>query len=435
MNKKKILALMAAAAMLLSFTACNNNSTSSEGTESTSQTTSDGTAAVEGSVLTADIPADKVIAEIKDHPEMNVTFGEFIKEYKYYLASYGITNDTDPMYASTFQSRREYIVNYLINEEVMRKKFEELGLSLSAEDEAQIDTDTATGIESIKTTLKTQISATLAEGETLTDEELTQRAEEGFNNLLTSCGLTPDDFRNWQKSIVMQEKLSDHVNKDFTYERSEAEKEVEKLIENAKTSYAEDKSTYNTDTMSAFWIPEGSRYIKHILLKFDDDAVTEISTLRSEGKDAEADKLRDEKLAEMADKISEVEAKVAAGEDFDALMKEYSGDGDTTMSYLIVPGTTRYMDGFAETALAIPELGGTDVCDTDYGHHIIKYTEVAEVKDEDRKTYTDGLYQYLKEAYISRNFSDAMVEWRESYSFEIDRETLLLAEEDASAEQ
>ncbi|MBQ9946806.1 MAG: hypothetical protein IJO91_00320, partial [Oscillospiraceae bacterium] len=170
MNKKKILALMAAAAMLLSFTACNNNSTSSEGTESTSQTTSDGAAAAEGSVLTADIPADKVIAEIKDHPEMNVTFGEFIKEYKYYLASYGITNDTDPMYASSFQSRREYIVNYLINEEVMRKKFEELGLSLSAEDEAQIDTDTETGIESIKSTLKTQISATLAEGETLTDE-------------------------------------------------------------------------------------------------------------------------------------------------------------------------------------------------------------------------------------------------------------------------
>lgn len=433
MNKKNLIALIAAAAMLLSFTACNNNSTSDS-----SQSASDGTsqtAPAGASVLTADIPLDTVIVTVEGSEDMNITFGDFLKEYKYYLAAYDITDDTTEMYAEVLTSRREYIVNYLINEEIMQKKFDELGFTLTDEENRQIDEDTEAGAESIKETLKAKISASLAEGEELTEEELSERARQEFDRLLSDCGLSYDDFRNWQRSIVVQQKLTDHVNKDYTLDYSEAESQAERLISDIKASYEEDPSTYNTDTMSELWIPEGSRYIQHILLKLDDETVTEIAALRGEGRTEEADKLRDEKIAEMSAEITEVESKVNAGEDFQSLMNEYSDDGDTTMSYLIVPGTTQYMDGFAETALAIPELGGTDKCITDYGWHIIRYTSDASVSEDVKKAYIDGLYEYLAEANISKNFSDAMVEWRGAYSFEIDRDTLLLAEETTAEAQ
>lgn len=432
MNRKNFMALAVAAVMLLSFTACNNN------TESTDTQTSQGTsqtAPTGASVLTADTAADTVIATLKGDVEKDILFGDFLKEYKYYLSAYNITDDNDPNYASILTSRREYIVNYLINEVIMQTQFEKLGLSLTDEENKQIDKDTEAGAASIKETLKMKIQASLAEGETLSDEELATKADEAFDKLLADCGLSYDDFRNWQKSIVVQNKLSAEVNKDYSMERSEADAQAEKLIADIQSSYKEDPSTYNADTMCDLWIPEGARNIRHILIRFDEDTTSKINALRLEKKDEEADKLREEKLSDINAEVSEVQKKLDEGGDFAALMKEHSDDGDTSRSYLIVPGTTAYMDGFAETALAISEVGGISTCVTDYGYHFIEYTSDAVVSETAKKEYIDGLYDYLVEANKTKNFSEAMTTWRSEYTIEIDRDILLLAEEDTAEAQ
>lgn len=441
MNKKSFLAVIAAATMLLSFTACNNNASSSDtgssditssADSSSSATDSTSQAAPAGvSVLTAGIASDTVIATAKtaDGNELTVTFGDFLKEYKYYLAAYNITDDTHEMYASTLTSRREYIVNYLINDKVMEVEFEKLGLVLTDEDNARIDADTEAGANSIKETLKSQISDALPEGQTLTADELAAKADEAFDKLLSNCGLTFDDFRNWQKSLFIQEKISEQINKDVSVDRSEAVSQVENLIEATKTEYQNDPSTYDPDTMGTLWVPEGTRNIQHILIKFPDETITEIMTLRADGKDADADALREEKLADLNTKITEVEGKVAAGDDFSALMKEYSEDGDTSAVYVINPGTVKYMEGFAECALAIPAIGETDTVVTDYGYHIIKYISDTAVDTAIYDEYIDSIHQYLIDATKNKNVSDAMKKWRDSYTIEIDRDTLLLGEE------
>lgn len=435
MNKRSI-AIAAAIVMMLSMAACSDKDGASSDTSGTSAPTGN-VSQVEtsgASVLSADIAMDTPVASAvlnggTEDAALKVTFLDFIKEYKYRLAGYQITDDSAEPYASVLADEREYIVNYLINEKIMYKKFTELGLTISADEEAKIDSDTEAGIEQIKA----QIKARIEQAELLPDEELAQKVEAEYTKLITDCGLTYDDIRNWQKSIVVQTKLTEHLNAEFVYDPTNTEQQVEALIESAKSSYEADHSSYNMDAMKSLWIPEGSRNIKHILLKFEDDVMTEISTLRSEGKTAEADALRDAKIAEMSDKISEVEGKVAAGEDFSELMDKYSDDGDTTISYLIVPGTAVYMDGFAETALSISEIGGTAVCVTDYGWHIIKYIEDAKVSDEDIKTYKDSLHAYMEEQYRSQNFGNAMKEWRTEYTIEIDRDLLLLGEETTEA--
>lgn len=428
---RRLSAIIAAAIMLLSLAGCTDSSSPESGTSSdtTSNVTSSPIVTAGASVLTSGTPLDTVVALIDGHEDMNITFGDFLKEYKYRLAGYQITDDTQEMYASVLQEEREYIVNYLINERIMYKKFEELGFTLSDEDNKQIDEDTAAGIAGIKESLKQRIKAT----ELLSEDELNARAEEEYEKMLAECGLTYEDIRGWQKAIVVQTKLTEYLNAEYTYDPAPTNAQVDTLIEEAKSRYAADPANFDASATASLWIPEGSRYVKHILLKFDDEVVTEITTLRDEGKNTEADALRDEKLADMSAKISEVQGKVDAGENFDQLMSIYSDDGDTTMSYIISPGTEMYMDGFAETSFSIPEIGGTAVCVTDYGWHMIKYTEDAFVDEAELQAYKDSLHQYMEEQYRSQNYGTAMKEWRTEYTFNIDRSTLMLAD-DSTAE-
>ncbi len=431
---RRLSAITAAAIMLLSLAGCTDSAGSASpesGTSSdtTSNVTSSPVVTAGASVLTSGTPLDTVVALIDGHEDMNVTFGDFLKEYKYRLAGYQITDDTQEMYASVLQEEREYIVNYLINERIMYKKFEELGFTLSDEDNKQIDEDTAAGIAGIKESLKQRIKAT----ELLSEDELNARAEEEYEKMLAECGLTYEDIRGWQKAIVVQTKLTEHLNAEYTYDPAPTNAQVDTLIEEAKSRYAADPANFDATATASLWIPEGSRYVKHILLKFDDEVVTEITALRDEGKNTEADALRDEKLADMSAKISEVQGKVDAGENFDQLMSIYSDDGDTTMSYIISPGTEMYMDGFAETSFSIPEIGGTAVCVTDYGWHMIKYTEDAVVTEDELQAYKDFLHEYMEEQYLSKNYGTAMKEWRTEYTFNIDRSTLMLAD-DSTAE-
>lgn len=425
MNTKKIMAIATAAVMLTSFTACNSNSESS---------TAQNNIVTNGpSVLSAGTAEDTVIVKFEGNEELNITFGDFIKEYKYYLASYGITDDTAAEYADTLTSRREYIANYLINSTIIYKKFDELGLTLTDEENAQIDADTAAGVESMKQVFKDRVSAGLAEGETLSDEELTKRAEAEYQNMLQYCGLTEEDFRNWQKEIIVQKRLVEHTNKDFSLDYSEAEKQIENYIAESKANYEKDSSTYKSQAMGDLWIPDGSKEVKHILVQFDADTIKQITGMRSNGDNDGADTLRTKKADEMSDEIKVISDKIAAGEDFDSLILEYSDDGDGITSYIVAPGTADYMPEFTECALGIAETGSVDTCVTDYGYHFVKYEAVPVVTDEDIKQQTDRVYDYLCEANKTNKFNEYMAQWRAEYTIEIDRDVLMLAEEEASA--
>ncbi len=431
MKSKKILAALAASVMLVSSAACSTNSNTSD-----NSTSSAGTPAAPAgtSVLTSDIAADTVVASFDGHDDMYVTFGEFLKEYKYYLYQYALPDDSDPNYAEMFQGQREYIINYLINEKIAEKKFSEFGLTLSDEDIKQIEADTKTGIENLKeNNLKPIVQYSLTEGDTLSDEELDKKVEEKYQEMLTTCGISEEDFKSWQRAIVVQNKIMDYVNKDYVYDPADAIEQLEAVVESTKQAYESDPSSYEPDSMASIWIPEGSREVQQILIGFDSDSLAEIQALRKEGKDSEADALVEEKLNGIDDRIKEVENKLAAGEDFSALMKEYSDDTDTSAVYIVVPGNKLYVSSFTECAMSIPAVGESGTCVSDYGYHIIKYTAEAIVTDDEYNSYLDSMHSYLENAHKSQNLSNATKEWREEYKFTIDRDALLLSEETTEA--
>lgn len=440
---KKFAAVAALCAVILCAAGCSNGEEPTSGDSqssavqesSSSQDTSSDVGETdeqtEQSVLTSALSADTVVVSSEKGGEsMNITFGDFLKEYKYYLASCGISTDTDPTYASTLTSRREYIANYLINDKLMEVIFAELcPEGLSEEELAQIETDTDAGINQMIDAIKQQLVDSQPLGSEVTDEQLQQQAEEGFQQLMDNCGLTRDDFRGWQRATTLRERLIELAGEGVECSRDEAESTAQNMVKQAQEEYASDPANYNPDDYSSVFIPDGARYVKHILLKFDTETMDEIDSLRSEGKDDEADALRAEKLKTLDDKLKEVQEKLDAGEDFEKILNEYSEDSDLTISYLVVPDTQLYVEGFAECVFGIEDVGGTAMCATDYGYHIIKYTQQAVVSDEDYNSTVDGLQSYLTEYYKTQKLTELISQKRSDYGFVIDRQALLLAEQ------
>lgn len=441
MNKKRIAALLAAAVLLTGCAKTADTSSDSSAAVLEPQTAETENAATkesetaESAETAESVPTvlsdgyaalDAVIASGgKGEP---VTFGEFIKEYKYFLSAYGMTDDTDESYADVLTQRREYTVNYLINAKIISDKFAEYyPEGFSEEELAQIQSDHEQNMNNILASFGAGIYSTDPD---ISAEDLKEQSQRKLDEVMEYCGLSEEDFYSWQRETAEQTKVMEYVTSGVSVERSEAEEQAAAAAKSARESYESDPAGYDADSNANVFIPEGSRNIKHILLKLSDEDIQQIYQLRSESKDDEADALREEKLAELSDRLSEVQGKIAEGEDFEALMAEYSGDGDVTATYLVVPGTERYMEGFAQAALAIPEVGGVDTCATDYGWHVIKYIEPAVLSEEDYQKTVDDFLSYLVETRRNDKFSAAVKEWREEYSYTIDRELLLLGAEE-----
>ena len=222
MKIKRIISLLAAAAVITTtFAGCSNNQTSSDSSAAES-TQASGLSNTESaadsaapSVLTADIAADTVIASPGNGAtEMDISFDAFLKEYKYFLYGTGLTDDTNEAYAETLRERREYIVKYLINEQIVNAKFDEYGLTLTDEDMEKIKADA----ESSKQQVISQLSSTIASSSPveLSEEEIKEQAQAQYRATLEAGGLTDEDIVSWQTTTEKQNRLAEIINKDVT---------------------------------------------------------------------------------------------------------------------------------------------------------------------------------------------------------------------------
>ncbi len=136
----------------------------------------------------------------------------------------------------------------------------------------------------------------------------------------------------------------------------------------------EEELTSATDEEIAKAYNEEYVTVKHILFKFPEAAQgEELATTEAEGELKTTEEVK--ALAE------DVLAKVKAGEDFDALMNEYSEDSRDEAGKLANPegyfvkkdGTT-YVKAFTDAAWTLKNVGDytTELVETEYGYHILK---------------------------------------------------------------
>lgn len=379
--------------------------------------------------------------------DMIITYGDFNKEYQYYLNTRDIADDTAESVAETCKTQRYSIISSLVIERIILHEAEIYGVSELTDEENQQAQDAYdqmissmvqyyaakaaenTGADSSSSETGSSTGDT-SSAESLSAEDKEKLGNEALDKVLEKSGLTRDDLLTWQKNSIINTKLKEAVTKDSDY--SKAEKTYDDYVEKIKTIYDSDIEAYQNNYYSTFWIPENSRYVKHILLGFDDETQTEIQSLRYEGKDDEANKLRSEKAEEMSDKLREVEEKLDSGSDWSELITEYSSDTAGSSAYpdgyLVIPKGTNYMTEFQEAAMAMEKVGDRTTCVTDYGVHIMLYSSDANISEEEKKEILDYIYSQQK----TSEYSEMMEKWQDEFCYQIDYDMIRI--DDPTAE-
>lgn len=380
--------------------------------------------------------------------DLEVTYGEFQQQYQYFLMQYGIEDDTVSDYADACTEQRELIINSLILNKIYLKKAKEMNIPELTEEERADVRETlesqfeqqavylgkkALGISTDTSSDDTSGSSDTSDANSgHSDEEILAVGNEELDKSLEKCGISRDTLVQWGEEYITLTKVIDELVKDIT--REDAEKRAAEEIAELEELYnSENKDYYFQNEYDKYWVPEGSRRIKHVLLGFDEETRTRIQAFRKDGKDDEADALREEKAAEFGEKVEQVEKLLDDNVDFNTILLNYSADAAGSSmypdGYLVVPDDTRYVDEFTKAAFEIEKPGERTVCTSDHGVHIMIYASDAKPDEEAVKEFTNnvlsGMYQEEAEKRTD--------EWQKEYDYEIDREKLRLETQTSSS--
>ena len=340
-------------------------------------------------------------------------------DYHYYdiyqqLAQYGVA-----MTAEYSQEVLQIAIDLMVQRAIIANKLEEMGLSDLSEETA---------------TLRDEIQA-------MFDDEVasystyyglsTEEAIEDF----AAMGLTVDLVYSEQEAYIMQQKLMEAVipeedvavsDEEIQAEYSVAQEETKAMFESNPGMFAEYATVYPYDEI--FFVPDGFRYVSHILLPMPDDVAAELNDYQTdmnaaqsvifnlvneqnatteegaeEGGDAATTRTAEEIQAdidaqeaiynELHDKyeaalqqvlpsmttlVDEITGKLDAGTSFADLIAEYSTDTDQAAyypdGYVVSEGTSVWGASFADAAMALENVGDiSEPVMSEFGVHIIRY--------------------------------------------------------------
>ncbi len=382
---------------------------------------------------------------------------DFYNSYTYMsqiYASMGVELDD-----ATANSILEDAVAAVLQDRAIAKEFEARGLTLDkTEEEIRAEAD-----EAYQTNLDYALDYAAGDSE----EARAANAE----LILFTQGYTPEYMYEMFASGYRAEVLEADVEAEIA-EVSDEELQAaydEKTAADEET-YSETPTQFETDAMNGAticWRPEGYRAVKHVLIVPEDDVLQAVTDAR-EALDAAQDELADLEeelasatdddaeageearseaeiqadidakraelepleqavtdaeaacLASVADRTDAVYEKLAAGEDFDAVMAEYGEDPgmqsepNMTTGYYVCAASTAWDPDFTAGAMALANVGDysqTPVISTSGVHIIEYYADVpsgAVPLDEVRDALYDETLEEMREAHYTEQL-DAWV--------------------------
>ncbi len=388
--------------------------------------------------------AQQVIVDVNGETVDKQTVAQKITDYKnnmlnYYYqlySMYGLSFNADSIDTS---GAPQSVIDNEVERLVLKQKFASLSeLALTEEEEAEVLAHAQEEYDSMIEQIKSlYLSDSEKEG-----DELTAEAQEYALKL--DSRYTLDYFKDTAREEKVEEKLRAYAIKDVAVTEDEIKAEYDTRVSEAKESYASDITAFGTAVNAGNTVytrPAGYRYVKQILVGFPDDLKNALTTANSavttaqtalnnaqtalddntaalaeegitdeakaeleaaapdlqaaldaakadlEEKTAAAEKAKADAFAAIQPTVDEVMAKIAAGEDFDALMEQYNTDPGMqrepgkTNGYAICEGFTPFETAFVEAAMALQNVGDVSepVKSDSYGCYIIRYqSDIAE---------------------------------------------------------
>lgn len=427
--KKKLSAVLAAIIVLTSLTACGGNGTEvdSAGSDGAAATT---TTAVTTAPLTEE-ELSKVVAYVDkdgaDPEHFNITYGDFNREYQFYLGNNGKDENNEEDKDACEQYRRS-IIEFLTTERITLYLADQKGLGIDDLTEEELEEINSTVEETLEQWyISYESEAKAALGEEATEEQIREKEIELFNEFMDSCGLEHDIFYTWQKNSYVQQKLMESEFADIDITDGEITAFLDETVAEAKECYENDIATYETsNTYKAVYIPEGTKNIRQIMLSFGDDDLQAISNFRNSDDNETADALRDQ-LAEMKQgEVDKIMQRLADGEDFAAISKEYNGS-DSEYEFTVVPNSSLCSKELLEIVDSLENEGDySQPTVTDYGLLIIQYSSTPKVTEEDMENLRVSAEDYLLYEAKTERSSRLLEQWKTEFPYVIDYAALRL---------
>lgn len=397
---KKIFATVLAAVMLFSITGCHMVFTNEE------------------------LDKEQVIAVVNGTEIKKETF---LKDYQSYRTLYGITdaNENSAANKEAVEELKKQVFEELVSYEVIYQKAVELGVAeLSDEQKQELDTS----VETRKTGIRSSVEEEVEEEFTGTEEEKQAEIERRAKLQEDTYGITDGSYRDRLARDYVKKNVREKLGEDYTVTDEALKAYYEENLASQKKTL--DESPKNLDTYESLgyslYIPSGLRYVKNLLVAIPEDIREQITDLRLEKKDEEADALRDQELAKIKTKAEEVYQKAtAAGADFDAVLAEYGEDPgmktEPTKSrgYRIYQGMEDFDTIFVEAGMALKEVGEVSpMTASDFGYYIIQYASDVESKTvpyEEAKSFLEPL---LRDEEVGKLYDEKVEEWTEAADIE-----------------
>ena len=322
-----------------------------------------------------------------------------------YESQYGVSLDVeDPEVVSQVQ---EIVVGNIVWQTVLEQKLAEGGyLDLTGDELAQAEADAE---ENYQSYVDLFVANYFADSD-LPEEEKRAAAEE---MMIAEGGYpTREELLQDEKLMAGDEKFFQEVVADITVDEAEVQAVYDERVAAAQADYEMDPRYFDMDVNNGttiYYYPAGYRYVKHILLMLPDAEMTRLDELNAlieskqqEIADAQSaadagavtgqleeelaalqleyDTARAAAFESLQPKVDEVQAKIAEGQDFDALIQEYGQDPGMmeepalSEGYLIGYSSSDYVAPFQEAAMALVNVGDVSgPVQSDYGVHLIRY--------------------------------------------------------------
>ena len=421
-------------------------------------------------------------------------YRDYLASYyqQYYQQYFGVTMQlTD----DDVKAYGDAAVEQMIESVVLQDKMKELGFEpLPEEDAADVESYADSMFSFYKLMIRQQnypdletveeeeariVAATADEATGAEAEEIERKAtvtndqlDEMLTNDLNTVGYTREYFVQNQTASVQREKIREYAAKDVEVTDDQVKEEFDKRVASQKESYDANPAGYVTAENNAttnYYVPEGYRGVKNLLIRFSDEKQSEISDLNSaistanttisdaqsqlddlkaedtSSYDEETKASYDEQVAALEETLAtaqttldessakletvtaeaydeilataeDVLARAQAGEDFDSLIETYGQDTGMNKSrgYLVCDGLSIYEQSFQDAAMALEKVGdvSAELVKTSYGYHILQYaTDIAagevEYTDEIKSNIYDTLLSDAKDA----AYEAAVTQW------------------------
>lgn len=436
------------------------------------ETTDEAAAPAEEAAATEEVPAaDEAAAEdtASAIPELNdtdvlmtvngeaVTWAIAKPYYESFVSQYGSYYDMSLQ--ENVDTFRSVAAENAFNEVLLLQKAAELGLyPMTAEEKAASDAEAEAIYEqNVQYYISSNYPELAADG---AEADLTAAREEAVA-ALTDAGFTMDYvLENYGKSKVL-DRLFEQITQDVTITDADVEAEYQALVEQDKALYENDVDAYiaynsNVDMNNmysmyygdgsvmdyAWYRPAGFRGVKHILLSVDESLMQEYQRIQAALEEqlaaetteatettetaeaaepvtqADLDNAKAAILAANQEKIDEINQRLANGEDFEALIPEYTIDSANL--YDVSIASTNYVPEFVEAAFSVDNVGDVSApYISQFGIHIVKYMEdipagPIEMTEEQRQYKYDSLLSLRKDEV----YTAAVEEWKAASTVE-----------------